>query len=310
MSTPVKIASFVVAIAAVFGVAFTVGHAIGPTERPEEHEMQADEMQPASHGDSHGDSTDGHGVHGTPAAAAPAGLAATQDGYTLTLAADRARPGTQTPLTFTITGPDGHAVTDYDVQHEKRLHLIVVRRDATGFQHVHPELAADGTWSTDVDLTPGPWRVYADFTPTSGEAMTLAADLLVSGDFEAAAPRADTRTATVDGYTVTLDGDLAAGSDTVLTPRVSLGGRDVTGELEPYLGALGHLVALRRSDLAYLHVHPEGLDFHTNVPTAGTYELFLDFKLGGVVRTAALTLTAAPSTAPSTPSTMGGGHAH
>ena len=35
----------------------------------------------------------------------------------------------------------------YDVEHEKQLHLIVVRRDLTGFQHVHPTLAADGTWT-------------------------------------------------------------------------------------------------------------------------------------------------------------------
>ena len=281
MSTPVRVAAFVTAIAAVFGLAFAAGHVVGPTEKPKKHEMQADE----GHGDAHG----GH------AAAVPAGLTATQGGYTLRLAAERAPAAGRTPLDFTITGPDGHAVTTYDVQHEKRLHLIVVRRDATGFQHVHPELAADGTWSTDVDLSPGPWRVYADFKPASDEAMTLAAELLVAGDFEPAPPRPDVRSTTVDGYTVTLDGDLAAGRDTVLRPRVSLDGRDVTGELEPYLGALGHLVALRRGDLAYLHVHPEGLDFHTSVPTGGAYELFLDFKHAGVVRTAAFTLTASPT---------------
>jgi hypothetical protein len=103
----------------------------------------------------------------------------------------------------------------------------------------------------------------------------------------------------VDGYTVTLDGELAAGTDTVLTPHVTLDGRDVTGELEPYLGALGHLVALRRGDLAYLHVHPERLDFHTAVPTPGAYELFLDFRHHGVVRTAAFTLTASAGASPS-----------
>jgi hypothetical protein len=295
MSTPVRIASFVVAISAVFGIAFGVGRAIGPTEKAKEHEMQADETH--SHAGSTGDA---HGAQ----TAAPAGLTSTQDGYTLALAADRAHPGTQQSLAFTITGPDGHAVTDYDVQHEKRLHLIVVRRDATGFQHVHPELAADGTWTTDVDLTPGPWRVYADFKPASGEGLTLASELLVAGDFAPAEPRSDSRTARVDGYTVTLDGDLAAGGDSLHTPPVTLDGRDVTGELEPYLGALGHLVALRRGDLAFLHVHPDGHDFHPPVPTAGTNELFLDFKHGGVVRTAAYTLTASPTTSAE------GGHVH
>lgn len=286
MNGLVKVAGFVVAIAGVFGAAALVGSTVGPTDadEPATHDMATDE-----HGAEHG------GGHDETVAT---GLTTSQGGYTLRLAADRARPG-RAPLSFTVTGPDGHAVTDYDVQHEKRLHLIVVRRDATGFQHVHPELATDGTWSVAVDLTPGPWRVLADFKPTAGEALTLGSDLLVPGDFEPAASRADSRTATVDDYTVTLDGDLVAEGEAVLTPRVTLDGRDVTDQLQPYLGALGHLVALRRGDLAYLHVHPEGLDFHTSVPTVGTYELFLDFKHAGVVHTAAFTLTAPES-----------GHAH
>ena len=67
-------------------------------------------------------------------------------------------------------------------------------------------------------------------------------------------------------------------------------GEPVT-DLEPYLGAYGHLVALRAGDLAYLHVHPEGgrgpVAFRAEVPSEGAYHLFLDFKHDGVVRTAA-----------------------
>jgi hypothetical protein len=284
LGTAARVAGFVVAIVAVFGLAAVVGRAVGPApaEEPTGHDM--------ARGGPEGHGAVGHGEHAQ--AATPAGLTASSAGYTLALAADRARPGRAVPLAFTITGPDGHPVTDYDVQHEKRLHLVVVRRDGTGFQHVHPELAVDGTWSTTVDLTPGAWRVYADSRPSAAEPVVLGADLLVPGDFQPVAPRPDSRTDTVDGYTVTLDGDLTAGADAVLTPRVVLDGRDVTGELEPYLGALGHLVALRRADLAYLHVHPDGLAFHTSVPSAGAYELFLDFQHGGVVRTVHLTLTA------------------
>jgi hypothetical protein len=286
MSTPLRVLGFAVAIAAVFTAAIGVGRAVGPAPaEPVGHDMAMEESE------GHGTGAEAHGGRHS-AAATPAGLASTQDGYTLTLAADRAAAGPHVALAFTVTGPDGHPVTDYEIQHERRLHLIVVRRDATGFQHVHPALAADGTWSTTVALSPGPWRVYADFEPAGGPAMTLATDLLVGGDFQPAAPRADTRTARVDGYVVTLGGNLTPGGEAVLTPQVSLHGRDVTGELEPYLGALGHLVALRRGDLAYLHVHPEGLDFHTSVPTGGAYELFLDFQHDGVVRTAHFTLTA------------------
>jgi hypothetical protein len=70
---------------------------------------------------------------------------------------------------------------------------------------------------------------------------------------------------------------------------VTRGGAPVA--LQDYLGARGHLVALRRGDLAFLHVHPDedSLAFEATFPTAGSYRLFLQFKVGGRVHTAAFT---------------------
>jgi hypothetical protein len=107
----------------------------------------------------------------------------------------------------------------------------------------------------------------------------------------------------VDGYTVELIGGLVAGEHSMLKLRVTHDGRPVT-DLQPYLGAYGHLVALRGGDLAYLHVHPEGepgdgttkpgpeVEFGVEVPSNGTYHLYLDFKHDGVVRTAGFQLAA------------------
>ena len=69
---------------------------------------------------------------------------------------------------------------------------------------------------------------------------------------------------------------------------------EVVNDLDDYLGAKGHLVALRDGDLAYLHVHPEEdrLLFETEFPTAGTYRLYLQFDHGGTVRTGELTVHA------------------
>jgi hypothetical protein len=76
-------------------------------------------------------------------------------------------------------------------------------------------------------------------------------------------------------------------------------------DLEPYLGAFGHLVAIRAGDLAYLHVHPLGepgdghaqpgpeVAFGLSRPTAGDYRLFLDFQHHGTVHTAAWTFRVA-----------------
>jgi len=112
-----------------------------------------------------------------------------------------------------------------------------------------------------------------------------------------------------------------AGTESELTLTVAVEGDPVT-DLDPYLGALGHLVAIRHGDLAYLHVHPiedavgpggPDVRFAVEVPTAGTYRLFFDFSLGGEVRTASATFAAGADgqgpqggTAPGT--TEAGGH--
>jgi hypothetical protein len=290
--TPYKVGGFAVLLAAVFGAALAVGTQVGPLDEPAE----AHTAEHSEHGE--------HGEHAEQATEVPGGLMVSQSGYTLRLADAQLSAGRGRPLAFAVEGPDGRPVTAYDEQHEKDLHLIVVRRDHRGFQHVHPALDAQGTWHVPVDLTAGAWRVFADFKPAGADALTLGADLTVAGQSAATTPPPVTRTATVDGYTVTVTGDLVAGEHATLRLSVSEDGEPVT-DLQPYLGAYGHLVALREGDLAYLHVHPEGpsepgpvVAFVAEVPSAGRYHLYLDFRHGGVVRTAQLALdaTAEPST--------------
>jgi hypothetical protein len=292
MNTAAKLSAYGAALVLVAGGAWTTGTAVGPFSSA----AGVPGGEDAGHGDVHS---------GTVAEAAkteePGGLASSRGGYTLTPTSTTLTPGTTTPFTFRITGPDGHPVTAFDVEHEKRLHLIVVRRDTTGFQHVHPELAADGTWSVPLSITDaGSYRAFADFKPTGAEATTLGVDLVAPGDFRPA-EQAPSKTSTVDGYQVRLDGDLVPGSTSKITVAVTKDGRPVT-DLQPYLGAYGHLVALRGGDLAYLHVHPDGepgdgktpagpaVTCYAEVPSAGTYRLFLDFRHAGKVRTAEFTV--------------------
>ena len=305
MSAPLKLVGFLVALLVSFGAAVGIGRAVGPVGP----------APTADHGDmGNGDTSDGDmagmDMEDTGATSLPKGLMVAQNGFTFRLADTRVAPGTDVPVAFTIEGPDGEPVTEYDVEHEKLLHLIAVRRDFSGFQHVHPEVAGDGTWSTTLDLAAGQWRLFADFKASGADALTLGNDLAVRGSYRPApASTADVRTSRVDGYTVTLDGDLMAGTEAKLTLTVTRGGEPVT-DLEPYLGAYGHLVALREGDLAYLHVHPDGspgdgatepgpeVVFYAEVPSPDRYHLYLNFMHEGVVHTAAFTATGSGSAAP------------
>ncbi|WP_280438853.1 hypothetical protein [Nocardia cyriacigeorgica] len=247
----------------------------------------------------------------------PGGLVATEAGYTLALDNATTTTSADAKLRFRILDETGAPVTRYVRSHDKDLHLIVVRRDMAAFQHVHPELDANGTWSVPLNLSrAGDYRVYADFTPEGGQALTLGADLRVAGQYDVQPLPAPATSTTVGDYTVTLDGAITPGQASKVTLSVSRGGQPVT-DLQPYLGAYGHLVALRASDLAYLHVHPEGepgdgvtaagpgVTFYVTAPTAGDYRLFLDFQHEGVVRTAEFTATAGPA---STTPAPGAGH--
>ncbi|MYW67966.1 hypothetical protein GTY65_28400 [Streptomyces sp. SID8379] len=287
MRTGLKIAAFTAAAAATFGTAYGVGSAADPV-------VAGDEKRPAAH--------DEHAA--APAAAAdttPGGLQVSERGYTLDLERDRL-PGRTGELRFTITkDATGKPLTSYTKEHGKELHLIVASRDLTAYRHLHPVRAADGTWSTPVSLPKaGDYRVFADFTPRGEEeGLTLGAGLGVAGTYAPAPLPPHAATArTADGYEVRVDGELRPGTASELTLGVSKDGRPVT-DLEPYLGAYGHLVALRSGDLAYLHVHPHDgrpgpeVSFTATAPSTGTYRLFLDFKHDGKVRTAAFTVHAA-----------------
>ncbi|MDP5182654.1 hypothetical protein QOZ88_08375 [Blastococcus sp. BMG 814] len=297
MNTPAKIAAFAVGLVAVFGAAVGVGSAVGPIG-PVEAPAGAGHAAGAGHGDG------GHAAAPAPAEA-PGGLQVSEDGYTLALADGTAPAGPSTEVAFRVLGPDGSPVRAYETDHDVDLHLVAVRRDLTGYQHVHPELGEDGVWRAPLALAPGSWRLFADFTAAAdGENRVLGADLAVPGAYDPAPPPAPSQVAEVDGYTVVLTGGLTPGEESELTLSVSRDGVPVT-DLQPYLGAYGHLVALRDGDLAYLHVHPaehEGtrpapgphVPFVTTAPSSGTYRLFLDFRHGDAVHTAAFTVTAEP----------------
>ncbi|GAA2309502.1 hypothetical protein GCM10009853_078730 [Glycomyces scopariae] len=316
MNTPVRLSAFGLGLAALFGGAYAVAAVAVPDSAVED---RLADTEPEHDMDMETDMED-HGGH---AADPVRGLSIEQDGYLMSEVAAPAQTDTDGVLAFGITAPDGTPLTEYTESHEKQLHLIVVRADGAEFRHVHPEFDGE-TWSLPWSWAqPGTYRVFADFVP--GDAaekldVTLSQTVEVAGDY---APRADnpiTRTASVDGFEVTLAGDLAAGTTTELTVEVTRDGEPVTA-LEPYLGAWGHLVALREGDLGYLHVHPEGDDpvpgttsgpaitFATAAPTEGTYLLYLDFQVDGQVHTAPFVLDT-DGTAPAAPTESATPHGH
>ncbi|MFF1508004.1 hypothetical protein [Streptomyces sp. NPDC058326] len=322
MNTGVKITAFAAALAATFGTAYGVGKGVGPIDEPKKAEHGGHAAAPArSAPDGHAGHEEGAAKDAPAAANLPGGLQVSQDGYTLAMETPTPAAG-KSVLKFSVKDAAGKKVTAFATEHGKELHFIVASRDLGTFRHLHPVKAADGTWTTPVDLpAAGGYKAFADFKPAApgAKGITLGADLAVPGAYTPKPLPAVAPTANVDGYQVRLGGTLNPGKAGELRLTVSKGGKPVT-DLEPYLGAYGHLVALRAGDLAYLHVHPnEGgpgpdVSFTATAPSAGAYRLFLDFQHEGKVRTAAFTVTAGGAGAP-VPSAGeathdAGGHTH
>jgi len=290
MRTVTRMGAFAAALAVVAGAAALAGAAIDPVR------------DGGDTGDTHGHGGDGHGAGTAPAGGGHAGgtapgLAVAAGGLELVPEATRLPRDAPAEIAFRIRGRDGRPVTRFETTHERRMHVIVVRRDLTGFQHLHPHMDAEGRWTVPVRLgEAGTYRVYADFRTEEGD-HTLAADVSVAGPFTPAVlppPRAGDA---AGPFRVTLAASgLDDGGAADLTYAVVRDGRPVTG-IEPYLGADGHLVALREGDGAFLHVHPQRGDgrpgvirFGAEFPSPGRYRLFLQFQVDGVVRTVAHTV--------------------
>ena len=304
MSVAARLAVFAVAVAVVFGTAVAAGRAVDPI-----HDEVADTMGEAM-GDAMGSGHDedvaggggheamtGHEAMGGQGASAVGGLGIVDDELRLEVDDPVLAVGAVRSFSFRILDSGGEVVTDFDPeQGGVELHLVVVGRDLSGFQHLHPEMAPDGRWSTPLALaSPGASRAFVDVT-VGGRAHTLGVDLFAPGNFTPQPLPPPSASASVDSYEVRFDApDPIAGGQVELSFSVGSGGVPVT-DLKPYLGARGHLVGLRQGDLAYLHLHPEEstegdtIVFAGTFPSPGAYRLFLQFQHEGMVRTVPFTV--------------------
>lgn len=233
------------------------------------------------------------------------GTQASMTGYTLVPATTTLAAGTATRFPFRITGPNTNTVTWFEPDRTKLMHFYLISSDLAGYQHTHPTMADDGTWTaTLAALTPGSYRAYASFiTPDAmGKpiAFVLSVPVTVPGHTAITPVPPASPTTTVDGYTLTLSGQPMAGMAYPMTVHVTRNGQPVT-DLQPYLDTYAHLSAFHAGDLAFAHLHPSGmvhgdhggpdLLFTAEFGESGTWRVYVQFQTDGTLRTAAFTVT-------------------
>jgi hypothetical protein len=235
-------------------------------------------------------------------------------------------PGKPVPISFTVDLPNGKPLTSYKTGGGPHtgVHLILVRDDLKYIIHEHPPVRPNGMFKQDVTFpAPGPYRVLVDVYPNvpGGQPnFQLFHTIDVKGAYKPAPLPKFTPDQVVDGYHIDMHGHPhlhAIQAQFVNVDVTDPQGRRVT--FVPWFGALAHAIFFHAGSLDYFHTHvcaanapncgtlpgvaatrvsgrstaPGKLTLGVLLPLPGTWELFLQMKLGGHVITAPYTLKVA-----------------
>jgi hypothetical protein len=190
--------------------------------------------------------------------------------YRLEMATTPAVPkaGEKVTVAFSVFHPGtGEQIKNFALVHDRPYHLFVISQDMEFFQHIHPEQNEQGAWSIDMILPkPGYYELLSDFVPSGGASQFLRRSLVTAGytgDLTASSARLvpdQVQTQTVDDLkaSVTYDPNvLRAGSYGHLTFHLTTASNDQpVRELQPYLGAFGHMLIMSEDMVDYVHSHP------------------------------------------------------
>jgi hypothetical protein len=217
----------------------------------------------------------------------------------ITTAPKTLKPREETLLTFRVEDPGtGKTVHDFEIMHEKLFHQFIISQDMQFFQHVHPIMQADGTFDLDEKFPhPGLYRALSDFYPKGATPQLIANTIFVTGPGMKLAPAKltpDTAPVDTENLHVSLVLDPPqpiAGMKTMMFYRLT-----PDDGIEPYIGAMGHMLAASSDLIDLIHTHPflvtdpdngavKQIQFNIIFPREGIYRVWAQFQRKGVVNT-------------------------
>lgn len=240
-------------------------------------------------------------------------------------------------LSFTpsIKGNESEMVP-LDIQHDKKLHLIVVSKDLSYFDHIHPEFQANGSYDINVlakgaNYTNGRFHnetkfeqggdyvLFADYVPSGASHQLERIELNVSGTPYKAQKYTTAKTVSItDGYEVSLvpeGGKFFNEGTSHISGIIKKDGKEISADtFENYLAAKAHVVVISEDSQNYLHVHPEvvngRLDLHTTFGKPGIFRGWMQFQTNGQVHTADFVIVVEEGKAPESEHAATTEHAH
>jgi len=182
-------------------------------------------------------------------------------------------------LSYRFAAANGDA-PDLVEMHTKLSHLIVVSKDLSYFDHVHPEQVAPGKFMIQLTLpVGGDYVLYPDATARGAAPQVERFAFRVDGPKAAAVPLKPTDMSVMAGdYDIhlMLDPQGLKVGEAAFTFHITKHGQPAT-DLMPYLGAGGHLVIISQDTKEFLHAHPEAGE-HSGMAMGGMHE---GMEMGG-----------------------------
>jgi len=206
------------------------------------------------------------------------------------------------PLVIEITDASGQVINDFDINHEKLLHLIAVSDNLENYQHIHPEYKGNGRFEITASFPQaGGYTLFADYKPKDKSQTVSVMKFSIPGTAPAAVTEDFNYIKTYSNTEVNLSfsqPEIKAGEDVMVEYNLKdIATGEAVSDLQPYLGEMGHLVIVQETEelteANYIHAHamkntPSGkVQFHTNFPQPGEYKLWGEFNRNGEVITTA-----------------------
>lgn len=206
------------------------------------------------------------------------------------------RAGQTADLHLIVHDAAGKVIRRFDTVHTKKAHLIIVREGLDQFAHEHPKVDEEGNFTIEFQFTTGgKYYLFLDQQPRGGKQAVVRAEVQVAGDAPVApslAPNVPGKVTTKDLVATISAENAAIGTPATIRFQVADGAGKPVTDLEPYLGAMGHLVMISANGREYAHAHPVTekapsgeVDFMVHFATSGLYKGWGQFQRAGNVRT-------------------------
>lgn len=194
---------------------------------------------------------------------------------------------TSNNLTITITDSNKKPVSEFDMNHGKQMHLVIVSKDLSKYQHVYPVYEGKGIFKASISFPQdGDFQLIAKFVPKGQSETVQAHGVSVTENKTLVPDKALVRIVGDNRVSLKLDSKVKAKQEATLTFSFQdIYTKKPVTDLQPYLGSAGHVFILNQDGNEYLDVYPTNgnvkgpnVVFRTTFPSAGVYKIWGEFQ--------------------------------